>query len=203
VIVIVGTPFDFRMGYGKSLKAPTSCRSTCRYATVGKNRDIALGLVGDVGAILARRDASDVGPRRQRRAGRKVGRRAARREKSRSRSAPAEAEERRNPIHPYRLAYEIDEFLTENTIFIGDGGDVVTFAGNVVRPEGPGPLDGSGPLGTLGVGVSFAMAAKLASPNAKSCALFGDGSFAMTGFDMQTAIRFGCRTSRSSATTRT
>ena len=28
VIVIVGTPFDFRMGYGKRISVPTSCRST-------------------------------------------------------------------------------------------------------------------------------------------------------------------------------
>ena len=48
-----------------------------------------------------------------------------------------------------------------------------------------------GPLGTLGVGTGFAMAAKLAHPNREVVALFGDGSFAMTGFDMQTAVRFG------------
>ena len=33
-----------------------------------------------------------------------------------------------SPIHPLRLAHEINQFLTENTIFIGDGGDVVTFS---------------------------------------------------------------------------
>jgi acetolactate synthase-1/2/3 large subunit len=95
-----------------------------------------------------------------------------------------------NPIHPYRLAYEIDQFLTENSIFVGDGGDVVTFAGNVVRPKGPGLWMDPGPLGTLGVGTGFAMAAKLVHPEKEVVALFGDGSFAMTGFDMQTAIRF-------------
>ncbi|GIR68273.1 MAG: hypothetical protein CM15mP73_0940 [Hyphomicrobiales bacterium] len=31
------------------------------------------------------------------------------------------------PIHPYRVAYEINEFLDDNTIFIGDGGDVVQY----------------------------------------------------------------------------
>jgi acetolactate synthase-1/2/3 large subunit len=47
-----------------------------------------------------------------------------------------------------------------------------------------------GPLGTLGVGTGFAMAAKLTNPTKEVVTLFGDGSFAMTGFDMQTAIRF-------------
>ena len=68
------------------------------------------------------------------------------------------------PIHPYRLAYEIDRFLTDNSVFVGDGGDVVTFAGNVVRPKAPGLWIDPGPLGTLGVGTGFAMAAKLANP---------------------------------------
>jgi hypothetical protein len=35
------------------------------------------------------------------------------------------------PIHPYRVAYEMNEFLTENTIYIGDGGDVVTDPGGI------------------------------------------------------------------------
>ncbi|MEE8266702.1 MAG: thiamine pyrophosphate-binding protein, partial [Acidiferrobacterales bacterium] len=53
VIVIVGTPFDFRMGYGKRLRADaTVVQIDMDYRTVGKNRDISLGLVGDVGRIL-------------------------------------------------------------------------------------------------------------------------------------------------------
>src|SRR6202051_2791092 len=53
VIVIVGTPFDFRMGYGRriSTKLKTG-QMDMDYRTVGKNRDIDLGLVGDPGAIL-------------------------------------------------------------------------------------------------------------------------------------------------------
>ena len=53
VIVIVGTPFDFRMGYGKRIsKDLTLVQIDMDYRTVGKNRDISLGLVGDPGAIL-------------------------------------------------------------------------------------------------------------------------------------------------------
>ena len=190
LIIIVGTPFDFRLRYGKSLKAPTVVQIDMGYETVGRNRDIELGLVGDVGAILAAVTRA-AGP-----AGREVGKArgewvAHLREKERG-LADARMPRLQNDaalIHPYRLAYEIDNFLTDNSIFIGDGGDVVTFAGNVVRPKAPGLWLDPGPLGSLGVGVGFALAAKRVAPQREVVALFGDGSFAMTGFDMQTAIR--------------
>jgi acetolactate synthase-1/2/3 large subunit len=53
VIVIVGAPFDFRMGYGRRLRAEMVVQIDLDYRTVGKNRDVSLGLVGDAGAILS------------------------------------------------------------------------------------------------------------------------------------------------------
>src|SRR5258708_9597646 len=54
LIVIVGTPFDFRMGYGKRLGLNAKViQIDLDYRTVGKNRDVALGLIGDPAAILA------------------------------------------------------------------------------------------------------------------------------------------------------
>ena len=52
-----------------------------------------------------------------------------------------------SPIHPYRLVHEINEFLTEDSIYIGDGGDIVTFSGQVVQPKSPGHWMDPGPLG--------------------------------------------------------
>ncbi|MEO1315460.1 MAG: thiamine pyrophosphate-dependent enzyme, partial [Pseudomonadota bacterium] len=96
-----------------------------------------------------------------------------------------------SPIHPYRLAWEINEFLGEDTIYIGDGGDVVTISAQAVRPRGPGQWMDPGALGSLGVGTGFAMAAKMAHPNKEVMCLYGDGSFGMTAFDMETSQRFG------------
>ncbi|HEY5340666.1 MAG TPA: thiamine pyrophosphate-binding protein [Candidatus Aquilonibacter sp.] len=190
VIIVVGTPFDFRLRYGKSLKAKTVVQIDMSYATVGRNRDIDLGMVGDVGAILAAvtraLDGRDGGAK-----GRGEWVKALRAKESAAVDARMpKLRNDQNPIHPYRLAYEIDTFLTDRSIFVGDGGDVVTFAGNVVQPKGPGLWMDPGPLGSLGVGTGFAMAAKLAHPGHEVVALFGDGSFAMTGFDIQTAMRF-------------
>ena len=194
VILIVGTPFDFRMGYGKRIsKAATLVQIDQSYATVGKNRDISLGLVGDPGAILAAVSQAvtgriDNGARQQRQ-----------KWMAELREIEATKLEKlmpmfttdQNPIHPYRLAYEINEFLGEDTIYIGDGGDIVTISAQAVRPRNPGQWMDPGALGSLGVGTGFSMAAKLAHPNKEVVCLYGDGAFGMTAFDMETAQRFG------------
>jgi acetolactate synthase-1/2/3 large subunit len=193
VIVIVGTPFDFRMGYGRRLRADaTVVQIDLDYRTVGKNRDVSLGLVGDAGAILAAVTQAASGS---------IDNGARRREewltelREQERKA-VEAQRPRllsdaNPIHPLRLAHEINQFLTEDSIFIGDGGDVVTFSGGVVQPKSPGHWMDPGPLGTLGVGTPFAMAAKLARPEKEVVCLFGDGAFGLTGWDFETCVRNG------------
>ncbi len=86
--------------------------------------------------------------------------------------------------------HEINEFLTEDSIYIGDGGDIVTFSGQVVQPKSPGHWMDPGPLGTLGVGIPFVLAAKHARPDKEVVALFGDGAFSLTGWDFETLVRF-------------
>ena len=194
VILIVGTPFDFRMGYGKRIsKEATLVQVDQSYATVGKNRDISLGLAGDPGAILAAVSQAitghiDNGARQHRQ-----------KWMAELREIEATKLEKlmpmfttdQNPIHPYRLAYEINEFLGDDTIYIGDGGDIVTISAQAVRPRNPGQWMDPGALGSLGVGTGFSMAAKLAHPNKEVVCLYGDGAFGMTAFDMETAQRFG------------
>ena len=193
VIVIVGTPFDFRMGYGRRLRAEAKVvQIDMDYRTVGKNRDISLGLAGDPGAILkavhdATTAAADNGAK---------GREAWLEE---LRAAEIKATDKlmpmflsdSSPIHPYRVAWEINEFLTEDTIYIGDGGDVVTISAQAVQPRTPGHWMDPGALGSLGVGTGFALAAKLAHPKKEVLCYYGDGAFSMTAFDMETANRFG------------
>ena len=194
VIVIVGTPFDFRMGYGRRLGRDAKVvQIDMSYATVGKNRDIALGLVGDPGAVLGavRQAASGRlgnGARQQRRAWMQQLRAAE--EKATEKLIPLFTSNAM-PIHPYRVAWEMNEFLTDDTIYIGDGGDVVTISAQAVRPHQPGHWMDPGALGSLGVGTGFALATKLAHPEKEVLCYYGDGSFGMTAFDMETANRFG------------
>ena len=193
VVVIVGTPFDFRMGYGKRINVPTLVQIDQDYRTVGKNRDITFGLVGDPGAILGAVLAAATAKIDQ-------GKRQLRQQWMKSlHDAEAAATNKLmplfksdgTPIHPFRVAYELNEFLGEDTIYIGDGGDVVTISAQAVRPRNPGQWMDPGALGSLGVGTGFAIAAKLANPNKEVLCYYGDGSFGMTAFDMETANRFG------------
>ena len=193
VIVIVGTPFDFRMGYGKRLRADaTVVQIDMDYRTVGKNRDVSLGLVGDPGVILAAVHAAttasaDNGAKRREswlKGLREM-------EVSKTEKLMPLFKSEQNPIHPYRVAWELNEFLGDDTIYIGDGGDVVTISAQAVQPRSPGNWMDPGALGSLGVGTGFAIAAGLAHPNKEVLCYYGDGSFGMTAFDMETANRFG------------
>ena len=193
VIVIVGTPFDFRMGYGKRISNDaTLIHIDQDYRTVGKNRDITLGLAGDPGAILEavhKEVASNKENGSDKRKPWLEELRSEEIEKTEKLMPMFKSDE--SPIHPYRLAWEINEFLTEDTIYIGDGGDIVTISAQAVQPRSPGNWMDPGALGSLGVGTGFAMAAGLANPDKEILCLYGDGSFGMTVFDMETANRFG------------
>ncbi len=193
LIIIVGTPFDFRMGYGRRLRADaTVVQIDMDYRTVGKNRDISLGLVGDPGAIMAAITQAVSGRADNGGAGRQGWLDELRAEEQvRTEKLMPLFLSDSTPIHPYRVAWEINEFLTDNTVYIGDGGDVVTISAQAVQPRRPGHWMDPGPLGTLGVGTSFAMATKLAHPEKEVLCYYGDGTFGMTAFDMETANRFG------------
>ncbi|MDB5399406.1 MAG: Thiamine pyrophosphate-requiring enzyme, partial [Rhodopila sp.] len=193
VIVIVGTPFDFRMGYGKRLgRNAKVVQIDLDYRTVGKNRDVSLGLVGDPGVILAAVRQAVTGHIV------KASQQSRKEWMGQLRRAEQIATEKlmplfksnQSPIHPYRVAWEINEFLADDTIYIGDGGDVVTISAQAVRPRRPGQWMDPGALGSLGVGTGFALAAKLANPQKEVLCYYGDGSFGMTAFDMETANRF-------------
>jgi acetolactate synthase I/II/III large subunit len=194
VLIVVGTPFDFRMGYGKRIsKELTLVQIDMDYRTVGKNRDIDLGLVGDPGAILAAVLQAASGRLKDDK------RQARRKWMTQLQDAELSATEKltplfrcaNTPIHPYRVAYELNAFLADDTVYIGDGGDVVTISAQAVRPRRPGQWMDPGALGSLGVGTGFALAAKLAHPHKEVLCYYGDGSFGMTAFDMETANRFG------------
>lgn len=194
VLVIVGTPFDFRMGYGKRISRNLQLvQIDAGYQTVGKNRDVNLGIAGHPGAVMAAVLQAASGRINK-------GKQDARKEWLKTLQAAEEVATAKVmksllsdniPCSPYRVAYEINEFLRDDTIYIGDGGDCVTTSAQAVRPRRPGGWMDPGCLGSLGVGTGFALAAKLANPDREVMVYYGDGAMSMTCFDMETCDRFG------------
>ncbi|MFZ5555427.1 MAG: thiamine pyrophosphate-binding protein [Pseudomonadota bacterium] len=188
VILLAGTPLDFRMGYGRRLNPNAKIViMDMDYRNVGHNRDFDYGLVGNIRTILeAMCGASKGDAARKHDPFLKMLREDEDKAKDKNKKI-IEANE--TPIHPVRLCHEINEFLLEDTVYIGDGGDIVTFSGSVVKPHKPGGWMDPGPLGTLGVGSGFAIASKVAQPERDVVVLFGDCSFTLTGFDFITAVQ--------------
>jgi acetolactate synthase-1/2/3 large subunit len=187
VILLAGTPLDFRMGYGRRLNPKAKIViMDMDYRNVGNNRDFDYGLVGNLRTIVnAMCDASKGDTSGKHEPFVKM----LREEEQRSHGKDAKIIAANEvPIHPVRLCHEINEFLQEETVYIGDGGDIVTFSGSIVRPHKPGGWMDPGPLGTLGVGTGFAMASKLAQPQRDVVVLYGDCSFTLTGFDFITMV---------------
>jgi acetolactate synthase-1/2/3 large subunit len=187
VVLILGTPFDFRLGYGASIGAAAKIiQVDLDYGELCHNRDVAVPIQADASAVLEELGAtvSSSGERQ--------------RWLAELRTAETELSAKDSPfllsdavpIHPLRLAREIDAFLGEESMIIVDGGDVVTMSASVIRARKPGHWLDPGPLGTLGVGTPFAIAAKAAMPEKDVVVLFGDGAFGLTGFDYDTLIRF-------------
>jgi acetolactate synthase I/II/III large subunit len=93
------------------------------------------------------------------------------------------------PIHPQRFAREIRDFLDRDAIVVGDGGDIVGISSSIINAPEPGHWLDPGPFGCLGVGPSFAMAAKLAKPQKQVLIVYGDGSFGLNAMEYDSAIR--------------
>ena len=94
-----------------------------------------------------------------------------------------------DPIHPARIYGELVPRLAEDSIVIGDGGDFVSFAGKFVEPKRPGGWLDPGPYGCLGAGLGAAIAARLARPSAQVVLLYGDGAAGMSLMDVDTLVR--------------
>jgi acetolactate synthase-1/2/3 large subunit len=94
-----------------------------------------------------------------------------------------------DPIHPARIYGELLPRLADDAIVIGDGGDFVSFAGKYVEPKHPGGWLDPGPYGCLGAGLGSAIAARLARPSAQVVLLLGDGAAGMSLMDVDTLVR--------------
>jgi len=99
-------------------------------------------------------------------------------------------ESENTPIHPMRLACEINDFMDrEDDIVVADGGDTTTWMGMTRTVKKPGHFLDYGLYSSLAVGLPYANAAKLLYPEKRVCLIAGDGSIGFNFMEFETAIR--------------
>ncbi len=193
VFICAGVLLDFRLGFGNSIPADAKIiQLDIENELIGQNRSADVGIVGNIGAsfetILKIMDddkqsldfsgwLNELKPR----------------EAELEAGVEADLNSDESPVDPLRMCREVRDFLADfdqECILIGDGGDIVAQASKVLPvPAENGWMD-PGPLGTLGVGMPFALAAQASQPDKRVLIIYGDGSFGLNGFEYDTAIRF-------------
>ena len=93
------------------------------------------------------------------------------------------------PIHPLRLCKEVREFIDRDAILTVDGNEILHYGRQSIPTFYPGHRINSGPTGCMGVGLPYAIGAKIASPDKQVLSLHGDGSLGMNIQDFDTAVR--------------
>jgi acetolactate synthase I/II/III large subunit len=188
LIVLVGTPLDFRLSYGQPPLIPAAAKLIWLDTVpehIGVNRVPDVGIAGDVGAVMEQLVAAL--PRGARRKSWLATVRAAEREASAKDEAFMASDQ--TPIHPLRLCRELRDALDRDAYVIGDGGDIVSFGARVLNAWEPGHWLDAGPMGTLGAGTGYAIAAKIAHPSQQVALLYGDGAFGLNGMEFETMVR--------------
>ncbi len=193
LVVVVGTPLDFRLGYGVfgggegsspaqvvhvvDDASQLSRTATTAAAVVGDLR-LSLGALAEAVEHLVRRPSYDAWA-----------------EQLRGIAASAVAKDAadlasdRDPVHPARIYGELLPRLADDAVVIGDGGDFVSYAGKYVEPKRPGGWLDPGPYGCLGTGLGYAVAARVARPSSQVVLLLGDGAAGFSLMDVDTLVR--------------
>ena len=191
-ILLAGTLLDFRMRFGQTIPADAKIIQLEMDATlIGQNRGTDVPLVGNLGCSfdLLLEEMKNQGVSLDYSGWRDELRVI---EEAAEEKVQAKLNSDEVPIDSQRMCREVRDWLEtlEAPIVIGDGGDIVATASKIIPVKGEGAWMDPGPLGTLGVGAPFAVAAQHAHPDKRVVIIYGDGSFGLNGFEFDTAVRF-------------
>jgi len=193
LVVVVGTPLDFRLGYGsfgaaRVVHLADSAQQVATHLALAGSAhgDLTLVLDGLVSAWQALPSQSSwTGSWVDWAAGLRSAADAAVAADASTLDSDAD------PIHPARVYRELGRLLSDDAVVIGDGGDFVSFAGRYVEPRRPGCWLDPGPYGCLGTGLGYAIAARIARPSSPVVLLLGDGAAGFSLMDVDTLVRHG------------
>ena len=185
LVVVAGTPLDFRLGYGRfaSARVVHLCEDPSQLAT---HVDTAAAAAGNLGLMLDRlAGAGGPTPAQILWSDRITTEEADLRQAEEADGAAA------TPLRAPTFYRELRPRLDRDAIVIGDGGDFVSYAGRFVDTFTPGCFLDPGPYGCLGIGLGHALGAGLARPGRQIVVLLGDGAAGFSLMEFATLVRHG------------
>ena len=185
VVVTLGVPLDFRLGYGFSIsKEATLISINKSKEDLNKNRKPDIGMHADPSRIM-----HEIGKIINPPSCQNWIEELTKLEENRENEIQQFSEQKTDFVNPVYLCKTIDQLIDKQSILIADGGDFVGTASYTVRPRNPlGWLD-PGPFGTLGVGGGFAIGAKSSFPEKEVWVFYGDGASAYSLAEFDTLCR--------------
>lgn len=189
-VLVVGTRFNWMMTFGKRIAADAKIiQIDIHGAEIGHNRSVDIGIEGDARTVLQQlNEAADTIGFQSKSDSKWVESLREADESRRERVAPLENSDQR-PIHPLRLCKELREVMDRDAILAVDGNEILHYGRQSMPTYVPGHRLNSGPTGCMGVGLPYAIGAKIAKPDTQVVALHGDGSLGMNIQDFDTAVR--------------
>ena len=186
LVLVAGTPLDFRLGFGRFGDAQVV--HLCDAASeVAPHATLAASVAGDLAATLT--VLADAGaPTGIHEAW--IARLDTDERAKRAAELPALSADTA-PIKPARVYGELRNRLDRDAIVIGDGGDFVSYAGKLVESYEPGTFLDPGPYGCLGMGPGYALGAAIAHPGRQVVLLLGDGAIGFALGDFESLVRHG------------
>jgi acetolactate synthase-1/2/3 large subunit len=196
LVLVAGTPLDFRLGYGEfggrnGAPAAQVVHIADAASQLATHRELAAAAAGDLSAFFTglAATASPAGGPRQSPWTRDW---LPELQAASAQAMAADAEllhSEASPIHPMRIYGELGGLLDDDAVIIGDGGDFVSYAGKYIEPRRPGGWLDPGPYGCLGTGLGYAIAARIARPSSQVVLLLGDGAAGFSLMDADTLVR--------------
>ena len=185
VVVTLGIPLDFRLGYGFSInKDATLIAVNKSKEDLNKNRKPDIGIHADPSRIM-----HEIGKIINPPSCKEWIKELTGLEEKRETEILQFSKNESDFVNPVHLCKTIDKFIDEESILVADGGDFVGTASYTIRPRSPlGWLD-PGPFGTLGVGGGFAIGAKSSFPKKEVWVFYGDGASAYSLAEFDTLCR--------------
>jgi acetolactate synthase-1/2/3 large subunit len=184
VVVVIGTPLDFRLGFG-DFGAASLVHIVDAPSQRAPHVTAAVSPAGDLRLILSA--LSDHSGEREDHSG-WIGQLRQAEEAAAAKHAEEMAADS-NPIKPARVYGELRRVLSRDAVTIGDGGDFVSYAGRYLEPAVPGTWLDPGPYGCLGTGMGYAMGARITYPDRQICVLMGDGAAGFSLMDVESLVR--------------